>query len=67
MASPVCLSTTPADLEVVGAAIDSLLSNRARAAEIGVAARQRVLREFLGTRHLVQYMDLIETLLRGRS
>jgi trehalose synthase len=57
----------PADLEAVGAAIDSLLSDPARAAEIGAAARERVLREFLGTRHLVQYMDLIETLLRGRS
>jgi trehalose synthase len=54
----------PADLPAVAAAIDGLLDDSARAEAIGKAARQRVLEEFLGSRHLIQYMNLIEGLLR---
>jgi trehalose synthase len=53
----------PADLEAVGAAIDSLLADPARAEAIGAAAHERVRKSFLGTRHLVQYMDLLARLL----
>jgi trehalose synthase len=54
----------PADLESVGAAIAALLREPERAGAIGQAARQRVIEQFLGTRHLVQYMNLLDGLLR---
>jgi trehalose synthase len=54
----------PADLEEVARVIDQLLADPRRAAKMGEAARQRVTEEFLGTRHLVQYMNLLEGLLR---
>jgi trehalose synthase len=53
----------PSDLGAAAAAIDELLGDPRRAREIGEAARQRVLEDFLGTRHLVQYMDLLEGML----
>ena len=53
----------PADLESVGAAIAALLREPERAEAIGQAARQRVIDQFLGTRHLIQYMNLLEGLL----
>ncbi len=53
----------PADLGAVGEAIDGLLADPDRARAIGDAARQRVLDEFLGSRHLVQYLRLIQTML----
>jgi trehalose synthase len=55
----------PADLESVGAAIVALLREPERAGAIGQAARQRVIDQFLGTRHLIQYMNLLEGLLKG--
>jgi trehalose synthase len=53
----------PTDLEAVAHAVDDFISDPARAAEVGKAARQRVIENFLGTRSLVQYMHLIEPLL----
>jgi len=53
----------PADLAAAAAAIDGLLADPDRARQIGEAARQRVLERFLGTRHLTQYMALIERML----
>jgi trehalose synthase len=53
----------PADLESVARAVDELLADPERRREIGEAARQRVIDGFLGTRHLVQYMNLLEGLL----
>jgi trehalose synthase len=53
----------PTDLEAVARAVDGFLEDPARAAEVGNAARQRVLGQFLGTRSLTQYMDLLEGLL----
>jgi trehalose synthase len=53
----------PADLAAVAEAIDGLLADPDRAKAIGEAARQRVLDEFLGSRHLVQYMNLIQAML----
>jgi trehalose synthase len=53
----------PSDLGSVAAAIDGLLGDPGRAREIGEAARRRILEHFLGTRHLVQYMHLLEGML----
>jgi trehalose synthase len=57
----------PADLPAVAKAIDDLLADPERAWSIGEAARQRVLDEFLGTRHLVQYMDLLQMMLQKEA
>ena len=57
----------PADLAAVAEAIDSLLADPDRCEVIGAAARERVRESFLGTRHLVQYMQLIEEMLRVES
>ncbi len=53
----------PTDLEAVARAIDGFISDPARAREVGDAARQRVLEHFLGTRSLLQYLQLTEKLL----
>ena len=53
----------PRDLPSFGVAVRSLVENRRRAREIGVAARRRVRDRFLGTRHLIQYLDLLTLLL----
>jgi trehalose synthase len=53
----------PTDLEAVARAFDGFLGDPARAAKVGKAARERVVEHFLGTRSLLQYMDLIEKLL----
>ncbi len=53
----------PADLRTTAAAVDGLFDDSARARAIGGAARERVRASFLGTRHLVQYMALIERML----
>ncbi|HEX2358478.1 MAG TPA: glycosyltransferase [Solirubrobacterales bacterium] len=57
----------PADLAAAGAAIDSLLEDPERAAAIGRAARERIRQSFLGSRHLVQYMQLIDRMLQAPS
>jgi trehalose synthase len=53
----------PTDLESAGRAIDGLLQDPERAARMGEAARQRVIEQFLGTRHLLQYLDLLAGML----
>jgi trehalose synthase len=53
----------PADLEAVARAMDAFLADPDEAARVGAAARERVLEHFLGTRHLVQYMQLLEGML----
>ena len=57
----------PADLAAVGRAIDRLLREPERAREIGTAAKQRVIDQFLGTRHLLQYLGLLTGLLAADS
>jgi trehalose synthase len=52
----------PTDLEAYGDAVASLLEDPRRAAEIGEAAKERVRENFLGARHLAQYLDLIKAL-----
>jgi trehalose synthase len=50
----------PEDLEAFGRACTELLGDPDRATRIGTAARQRITEQFLGSRHLVQYLRLIE-------
>jgi trehalose synthase len=56
----------PLDLESFGRACDALLGDRERADEIGAAARAWVIERFLGSRHLIQYLRLLDELL-GRA
>jgi trehalose synthase len=53
----------PTDLPAVARAVDGLIADPGRAAEVGKAARQRVLDEYLGTRSLTQYMALLKGML----
>jgi trehalose synthase len=57
----------PQDLKAYGAALVSLLSDPDKARIIGETARERVRDEFLGPRHLMQYLELIARLLSNRS
>lgn len=50
----------PKNLEEYGAAVSSLLHDPERAEEIGEAAQRFVVDHFLGSRHLLQYLDLIQ-------
>jgi trehalose synthase len=54
----------PHDLEAMGRALDRLLGDREYASGLGTAARQRVEDQFLGTRSLIQYEQLLGELLR---
>jgi trehalose synthase len=53
----------PADLGAYGRAVVGLLNDPAEAAEIGRRAQERVRNDFLGPRHLMQYVELIGGLL----
>jgi trehalose synthase len=55
----------PRDLRAYARACDELLDDSAEAAAIGVAAKQWVTEQFLGSRHLLQYLHLLERLLAG--
>jgi trehalose synthase len=61
------LLVDPTDLEAFGAAVLGLVRDPERARRMGDAAMERVRREFLGVRHLTQYVDLIERLPRRES
>jgi trehalose synthase len=52
----------PHDLEAFGAAIGGLLDDPARAARLGAMARARVFDRFLGIRRLVEYVELVASL-----
>ena len=52
------------DLDGFGKAVTSLLQNPARAAALGAQARTRVREAFLGPRHLIQYVELFDHVLR---
>ncbi|HEY3355916.1 MAG TPA: glycosyltransferase [Polyangia bacterium] len=54
----------PADLVGFGRLLGRVLDDRALAARLGTQARERVREHFLGLRHLVQYANLFERLLR---
>lgn len=53
----------PTDLGAYGAAVAGLLADPARSDAIGEAARERVRRDFLGSRHLIQYLGLFARLI----
>jgi trehalose synthase len=57
------LLVDPADLAAFGAAVESLLRDREYAARLAENARNRVIDEFLGDRHLEQYARLFDQLL----
>jgi trehalose synthase len=61
------LVNDPEDLQTFGAAVESLLRDREEAARLADNARQRVIDEFLGDRHLEQYGVLFEKLAREKS
>jgi len=52
----------PFDLDALAAAMARLLDDRELAERLGVAGRARVLAQFLGDRHLAQYVALFESL-----
>ena len=51
------------DTEGMVAGVARLLTDPALAASLGTAARERVRERFLGDRHLIQYVQLFDTLL----
>lgn len=53
----------PTDLDAFAAELEQLLVDRARSARLGAAARTRVLDQYVGDRHLEQYVDLFADLL----
>jgi trehalose synthase len=55
----------PLDLARLGAVLRELLTDGDRAARLGEAAHRRVEERFLGTRHLVQYLRLLDELISG--
>jgi trehalose synthase len=54
----------PLDLETMGDALGQLLGDPKYRTELGQAARRRVEDQFLGTRSLIQYAQLLGELLR---
>jgi trehalose synthase len=56
------LLADPTDLAAYGAAVRRLLTNRAEAKRLGDAGHRRVREQYLGVRHLMQYVDLLERL-----
>jgi trehalose synthase len=57
----------PRDLDGFAAAIVELIDDPARAEAIGTAAQTRVRDQFLGSRHLGQYLDLTGRVIGSRS
>jgi len=58
------LVSDPRDLAEYGAAVTGLLQDPARAERIGIEAEHRVRNEFLGPRHLLQYLVLLSRLMQ---
>jgi len=55
----------PEDLAGFGDRVSALLEDPHGAERMGTAAQARVREHFLGPRHLGQYVDLLESVLRG--
>lgn len=55
----------PRNLEGFGTAVNRFLQDPGYAQKVGQAAQERVTEEFLGPRHLMQYLELLERLIRG--
>lgn len=56
------LLADPRDLQALGTAVGRLLGSPGEAARLGARARQRVIDEFLGDRHLIQWVSLLQKL-----
>jgi trehalose synthase len=56
----------PSDLDELGRALHRLLTDEPYARRLGVAAHARVRDQFLGDRHLRQYVDLLEAVLAAK-
>ena len=54
----------PTDLDAYGLALDTLLGDPAAASAIGTRAHDHVREHFLGDRHLLQYAELLESVVR---
>lgn len=61
------LLSDPEDLEHFAAALRTLIDDPALRERLGRVARERVAEGFLGTRHLMQYLNLLTGLLQVRS
>lgn len=59
------LLVDPSDIVGFGATVRELVLDPERCARIGAAAQSRVRDEFLGVRHLTQYVDLFERVMRA--
>ena len=55
------------DLAAFGAALQQLLDNPEDATAMGEAARERAIELFLGSRHLMQYVDVFDDLIAERG
>ncbi len=55
----------PYDLAAYGAAVAGLLADPVTMERMGAAAGERVRAEFLGSRHLIQYLELFGRLIEG--
>jgi len=60
------LLVDPTDLAAFGAAVLRLLREPEDAKRMGEAAKELVRQQFLGVRHLTQYVDLFEALISAR-
>jgi trehalose synthase len=56
------LLADPSDLDAFGEALERVLGDDGLAARLGEGARERVRTNYLGDRHLMQYVDLFERL-----
>jgi trehalose synthase len=61
------LLVDPRDLDQFGRSVVALLQDPPRAARLGEQAQMRVREAFLGPRHLTQYVDLFDHVLREAS
>jgi trehalose synthase len=57
----------PGDLAGFGAAVSRLLRSPSRAQRLGASAQTRVREEFLGVRHLTEYVDLLAQVMRRET
>jgi trehalose synthase len=55
----------PTDIAAFGRTVGGLVLDEERRERIGTAARERVREEFLGVRHLTQYVDLFARVLKA--
>jgi trehalose synthase len=55
----------PSDLAAFAEACDWLLEHPAEASEMGSAAKAWVIEHFLGSKHLLRYLELLERLIPG--